>query len=199
MYPLFETICVKNGVIQNIEWHEKRYKTAFELFYSKMTEKSLLEDIVVPEEFQNGLNKLRVLYNERDKKYEFERYVPKRIKTLKLVEADNVKYDLKFTDRGQLNDLLKRKENCDDVLIIKKGKITDSSYANIVFTNGRKWLTPSAPLLKGTCRQRLLSEKSIGEINLPVKDIRQFIGFNLINAMNNLDKNNFIRIDNILE
>ena len=199
MYPLFETICVKNGVIQNIGWHEKRYKTTFERFYSKPNEKSLLKDIVIPEEFQNGLAKLRVLYDERDKKYEFERYVPKRIKILKLVEADSVTYELKFTDRSQLNDLLNRKENCDDVLIIKKGKITDSTFANIVFTDGRKWLTPSTPLLKGTCRERLLSEKSIWETDIPVKDIWQFIGFNLINAMNDLDKDNFIRIDNILE
>ncbi len=197
MYPLFETIRVKDGIIQNLEWHQKRYEIAYGQMYSKTPIRSIGEGMIIPQEFAHGLCKLRVFYNEKDRKHEFEKYIPKKIETLKLIEADEINYDLKYSDRGQLNDLVNRKENCDDVLIIKNGKVTDSSYANIVFTDRGKWFTPTTPLLEGTCRARLLAEESIDLADISVKDLNQFIGFNLINAMNDLDKGSFLKIENI--
>ncbi len=197
MYPLFETVCIKNGVIQNVEWHQKRYETSYEKLFLKLPTDRLLTDIFIPDKFLNGLCKLRIFYNENNSKIEFEKYVSKKIKTLKLVNADDLEYELKYSDRKKLNSLLSQKGNYDEVLIVKKGKITDTSYANIVFTDERKWFTPASPLLKGTCRARLLKEKKIEAIDISIKDLARFKGFNLINAMNDLDKNNFTQIENI--
>ena len=199
MYPLFETICVKNRVAQNFEWHQKRYETSYERLYSKTPGENLGTNLYIPEEFAHGLCKLRIRYNESDKKHEFEKYVPGKVKTLKLVKADDLTYELKYSDRKKLNDLLRLKKSCDDILIGKNGKITDTSYANIVFTDGKKWFTPTTPLLEGTCRARLLAEGTIQAMDISVKNLWRFKGFNLINAMNDLDKNRFIGIDNILE
>jgi len=63
------------------------------------------------------------------------------------------------------------------------GKVTDSSYANIIFFDGRQWLTPSTYLLNGTCRQRLLKEGKIKEAPIHYTDIHQFEQIGFINAM----------------
>ena len=69
-------------------------------------------------------------------------------------------YDLKYFDRKIFDDL-KKNIKADDILIIKNGFITDTSIANILFFDGKKWITPKKPLLKGTVRERLLRMKLI--------------------------------------
>lgn len=198
MYPLFETICIKDGVIQNLEWHQKRYERSYQSFYSKKAPETLFEGVAVPLEFSTSICKLRISYNEFFKKIEFEESTFVIGKTLKLVQVEQIDYSLKYTDRDQLKLLFAQRGDCDDVLISKNGMITDTAYANIVFTDGTKWFTPTTPLLEGTCRERLLAENSIETADISIKDLKQYVGFNLINAMNNLEKNDFIKIDNII-
>ena len=61
--------------------------------------------------------------------------------------------------------------------------VTDSSYANLVFSDGVKWYTSTSFLLNGTCRQRLLKEGKIEERPIFQKDIPSFGYIGLINAM----------------
>ena len=70
-----------------------------------------------------------------------------------------------------------------EVIFLKNGKVTDSSYANIIFFDGKQWLTPSTFLLNGTCRQRLLNEGKITESPIHYTDIRDFQQIGFINAM----------------
>lgn len=35
MYPLFETLCVENGKIQNIDLHQTRYERSLRAYYGK--------------------------------------------------------------------------------------------------------------------------------------------------------------------
>jgi len=198
MYPLFETICVKDGVIQNSEWHQKRYAHSYEAYYSKKAPRALIEGITVPTEFSSSVSKLRISYNEFSRKIEFEKSTFVIGKTLKLVHVDDIDYSLKYSNRNQLNNLFARRGTCDDVLISKNGMITDTTYANIVFTDGMKWYTPSTPLLKGTCREKLLEEGQIFEKDISVNDLDNYIGFNLINAMNDLNKKYTHKIENIV-
>jgi len=71
----------------------------------------------------------------------------------------------------------------DDILIVKRGLVTDSSYANIVFRRGKHWYTPWSALLKGTQRTKLLERDVIHEEEIRVEDIETFETFKLINAM----------------
>lgn len=199
MYPLFETLCVMDGAIQNLEWHQKRYERSYLSFYSKKAPEALTEGVTVPTEFSTSISKLRISYNEFSKKVEFEKSTFVIGKTLKLVHFDDIDYSLKYSDRGQLKILFAQRGTCDDVLIIKGGMITDTAYANIVFTDGIKWVTPSTPLLKGTCRARLLAENSIEADEVSEKDLKNFVGFNLINAMHDLDKSSHIKIEYIIK
>ncbi len=183
MYPLFETVCVINGLMQNTRWHQQRYEKSFLEYYGKPAFTPLTENIHIPPFCRSGTCKMRISYNEASKKVEFEEYAVKEITTLQLVEDNTIEYNLKYTDRGRLQKLLEGKGNCDDILIVKKGMITDSSFCNIVFFDGSEWITPSTPLLRGTARERLLSSGTITERNIGVTDIINFKSFKLINSM----------------
>ena len=183
MFPLVETIKVLNGKICNLLYHQRRLEYSFEVYFKKKPFFLLQNVITISEEFSNGLVKLRFLYTKDDYKLEFSYYKPRKINTLKVIENNNISYSLKFTDRSQINRLLKQKGNYDDILIVKNEFITDSSIANIVFYNDNEWVTPATPLLKGTCRDKLLKEGKIKEEIIKINDLHKFKSFCLINAM----------------
>jgi 4-amino-4-deoxychorismate lyase len=79
------------------------------------------------------------------------------------------------------------RDDCDDILIVKKGNITDSSYSNIVFRRGKNWYTPWSALLKGTMRQNLIDNNKIFQEQIELEDIESFKSFKLINAMLEFD------------
>ncbi|MEO0570500.1 MAG: aminotransferase class IV, partial [Bacteroidota bacterium] len=85
----------------------------------------------------------------------------------------------------------------DDILIVRKGWLTDSYYANIIFWDGTGWYTPSTYLLNGTKRSQLLQGGIIQEAPIQLKDLKSFKGFQLINAMLDFKPGVFLSIDNI--
>ncbi len=93
--------------------------------------------------------------------------------------------------------MLQEKGECDDILILKNGKVTDTSIANIVFFDGNKWYTPEFPLLNGTTRERLVSEKKIILRDITFKQIKSFEGFRLINSMIDFENQELININSI--
>jgi len=82
-----------------------------------------------------------------------------------------------------LIELWNQRQNFDDVLIVKQGYITDTSYSNIVFWDGEKWITPETFLLPGTQRSRLIQEGLIFPAEVKPADIKYFSHAKLINAM----------------
>ena len=69
------------------------------------------------------------------------------------------------------------------MIFLRDKKVTDASYANLIFFDGSQWLTPTTFLLNGTCRKRLLNEGKIREMPIYEKDIASFECIGLINAM----------------
>lgn len=130
-----------------------------------------------------GLYKCRIRYDDGTREVEFVPYVARPIRTLRIIEDEGVSYEFKYTDRKVINGLFDLKRNCDDILVVQRGVVTDSSIANIVFKRDKKWYTPSAPLLKGTMRSKLLERNLIQEKEILLKDIYNFESFKLINAM----------------
>jgi len=196
MFPLFETIRIENGMVQNLKWHHLRLEHTFQAIYSTKCPFNL-ESIITPNEFCNGLVKLRFLYNKTDSICDFSHYDSKKIETLKLVNDDSLFYDFKFTNRNKFISLYKLKQNKDDILIVKKGFITDTSIANIAFFNGTNWISPKFPILKGTSRERLIHENKIQIANIKPQKLKYFLSFKIFNAMIDFDELNPISIDNI--
>jgi 4-amino-4-deoxychorismate lyase len=135
----------------------------------------------------SGLFKCRISYDETTKDVEFIPYQQKKIERIKIVEHDRISYEYKFKDRRVIDKLFELRGDCDDILIVKKGNITDSSYSNIVFRRGKNWYTPWSALLKGTMRQNLLDNNKIFQEQIELEDIESFKSFKLINAMLEFD------------
>lgn len=183
MYPLFESIRLVNGVPQNLAWHQKRIDRSFLRFYGFSSNFTLREEMKVPNKFGEGIVKARLKYSDVGRSTTFEHYQKKKIHTLKCVVADDLNYKLKYSDRSQIDHYYKLRNLCNDVLLIRKGLVADTSYSNIIFYDGGEWLTPCTPLLEGTQRAKLIYEGIIKSRVIYEKDLHKYQGFQLINAM----------------
>ena len=196
MCLLFETIKVEHGIIHNLDYHNARLnRSRFELF--KTNNQIKLEDqIVLPDNLGEKLYKCRVIYGDKIERIEFEPYKPIQLNRLHLVES-NISYDFKYLDRSELEKLKKRLEHNEDILIVKNGFITDTSMANICFWDGKNYVTPANPLLKGTRRQFLLDQQKVFEQDIKVDDLNLFQSFVLVNAMNDLSPERSVPVNQI--
>jgi 4-amino-4-deoxychorismate lyase len=183
MYPLVESIKLKDGVIANLEYHQQRVDRSKNELFPGAGRILLADQISIPENCQSGTFKVRVLYGETLHRVEFEPYVLRRVESLKVVCHESIDYHLKFTDRAVLEQLFAQRENCDDIIIIKNGLLTDSFAGNLLFSDGKRWVTPSSPLLKGTKRQFLLDQGIITEKSIRTEDLSGFECAGIINAM----------------
>lgn len=201
MCRLYETIKVVDGIAKHLQYHNARLNESRRKLFGMGDEVDLGNLILVPENVQSGLFKCRITYTREIEKIEFEKYLPRNIRSLKLVEANDIDYSLKYADRKRLMDLFEKRGKADDVLIVKNGMITDASIANIVFWDGAGWVTPLHSLLNGTTRSRLIAEGKISVQPIKPSDLNQFVKAKLINAMLDIDDdyNLDILVKNILK
>jgi len=197
MCRLIESIKVFDKKLFNIEYHNKRMNNSRRILFNCNDEIDLSTIIKIPENLDNRLYKCRLIYSKEIESIEFVPYVKKNINTIKIVENNFIDYTHKFENRDELNKML-LESNADEIIIIKNNFITDASFANIVFSDGIIFVTPSTPLLKGTKREKLLNEGIIREEELRKNDITKFKFFYLINSMLGIDDENKISIEKIL-
>jgi len=200
MCRLIESIKVENGVLCNISFHNDRMKRSVSKVFGLSFIADLEKLIRIPADAQKGIYKCRVGYDTDIKKIEFLPYSVRPVSSLNIVFDDNISYDFKYSDRESINDLMEKRGNCDDIIIIKNGFVTDSSYANIVFRDiSGNWITPSTYLLPGTRRAYLLQNGLIKEEKISYRDISNYNEVKLINAMLGLDDSPGISVKKIFQ
>lgn len=194
---LVESIKIFEGKAWNVEYHNYRMnKSRRELFgVTRMLD--LNNYIKLPAGLGNGLYKLRVLYDREAVSASLESYAIKSIRTLIPVINNSIEYLHKYEDREEITKMASN-SGADDIIIIKNGRVTDSSFANIVFYDGQKWITPNTFLLEGTQRKYLLNSGLIYEDEIKTADLKKFKGVKLINALRGLNDTEMITIGNIL-
>jgi 4-amino-4-deoxychorismate lyase len=182
-FPLLESILLIDGKFPLLDYHQARMDyTAKSYFGHKI--KLPLQDWIASFPFPKiGKFKCRMLYGKTIQLPEYHPYELKAIKSLKITEANDLEYNLKYSDRIALNKLFDSRGTATDVLIVKHGLITDTSYCNIAFFNGNDWFTPAQPLLKGVRRALLLDQGLIKEADIEVSDLGKFSHFKCFNAM----------------
>ncbi len=179
-----ETIKIVDGEIFNLEYHQKRYASVLEALGANEIEN--LEEFINPPEW--GLYRCRLVYDIDNIEVTFHEYKKRDISTLKLIFENDIDYTNKSTAREDIDTLFEKREEGDDILIIKDLFVTDTSIANIAFqTSSGEWVTPKNPLLKGTTRARLLDEGKIIEADIKVHELRSFSKVALLNAMIDFD------------
>ena len=182
MCLLLETIRLEDGNFCYPEYHQARMdRSRTKLF--RTSQQLNLQDIPIPNDFVSGIFKCRIIYSESFKQVTFMTYTRKPIKSLVLVNAESIEYSLKFADRSAIERLVRDQIGFDEIIMVKNGSITDTSYSNLVFLSGTTWVTPDEPLLHGTCRQRLLDQGSIITERIKPSDLPQFSHVSLINSM----------------
>ncbi len=181
MSRFLETIKLLDGEFYNLEYHQQRLSATCRHFkFANFELQGFLNDQTIP---HKGLFKCRVIYGADGITIEHVPYHTKSIKSLKLVESDSIDYQFKWEDRSALNQLFNQKGHADDVIIVKNGLVTDSSYANLIFWDGKSWFTPFEPLLRGTQRQCMLESEVIRPTTISITDLRKFEKVKLINSM----------------
>ena len=176
---LLETIKCEDGTISNLTYHQKRCNQSRKELY-QITDTLDLASVIIPP--KNGLYRCRIIYAEHIESIEYIPYTPKKINGLKVVSS-SLDYHLKYTNRDTFTKLLSLHNDVDDLIIEKEGYLTDTTIANIAFYNGKQWITPSKPLLKGTMRQKLIDEGVLQTKQIKKEDLSNYSQVALINAM----------------
>jgi 4-amino-4-deoxychorismate lyase len=179
----FETICVENRQLKNLSYHEARLnKTRRELW--KCTDTWDLSTLLeIPDAIDENIHKCRVAYDQQIAQIKWEPYSRRSIRKIQRVYHDEIDYQYKYDNRDTLNTLFAQRGDADEILIIKKGLVTDSNYCNVAFYDGNQWLTPASPLLPGTQRAFLLDQGIIKTADILESDIGSFTQIKLFNAM----------------
>ena len=197
MCLLFETIRIVNGVAEHLHWHNRRMNQAGRASWGVDIPLITAATINVPPEYSVGLVRCNIHYKQDVQEVSFKKYEKKIIRSLKMVEGDDVDYHLKYADRSALASLFSRRGTSNEIIIVKNGLITDTSMSNLIFFDGTNWVTPAHPLLKGTCRERLLAEGLLIEQDIHPGDLNKFKGCKLINAMRDHQEETLIPISEI--
>ena len=173
MCRLVETVKLKDGVFENVDLHNERLNKSRKAHFN-VNEAIDLNELLNSYQYEKGgMFKTRVVYNQDIVKVEFVPYVLKQVNSLKLVFGE-IDYSYKYEDRTGINKLFELRDNCDDILVVKDGKLTDTSAANIAFFDKDRWYTPLHPLLKGCEREKLIRSKRIFEEDIKVSDLEKF-------------------------
>lgn len=181
MDKLLETIKIVNGNVLFLAFHNQRLNQTRQALFHTQDDIDLHHFIQAPS--KKGIYKCRVIYSQRIETLEYYSYQEKTFNSFKIIADDNITYSFKYLNREHLNRLVRLKEPADDILIVKQGFITDTSIANVAFWYQDKWLTPATPLLKGTTRERLLTEKQIQATEIRLTDVKDFSKMAIMNAL----------------
>ncbi len=175
----FETIKCQDYKIYNLNFHNARI--------AKTIAKNInLSEYIYP--LNAKLLKCKVIYNENEVlSVDFENYKKRHIQSFRIIYNDNISYTKKSTSRDAINKLFNKKNNADEIIIIKNKLVCDTSIANIAIYDGYHWLTPKTPLLEGTCRARLLEKKQIFTKDITLSMFKKSKKIALMNAMIDFD------------
>ena len=106
---------------------------------------------------------------------------------MQAVRDDLINYTYKYADRTRLQLLFDQRKDADEIIIIKKGLVTDCFIGNLVFFDGQNWLTPDQPLLRGTQREKLLAEAKIKAVRITEEMLFTFEEIGVINVFYDLE------------
>ena len=182
MCRFIETIRVDCGEVRNMAYHERRMNDTRTHFWPESPALQLTG--YLPAIPGSGVHKLRIVYGQNGiEEVTCTPYTLRPVRSLALIQADDIDYACKSTDRSALNRLFARRGAYDDILIVRRHLLTDTSIANIALFDGSHWHTPQHPLLKGTKRAELLDKGILTEKDIRMEELPAYSTIRLFNAM----------------
>lgn len=176
----FETIKCEDFEVFNLDYHQKRVANTIGLNIN-------LQEYINP--ISEELLRCKLIYDENgvvDVLY-FP-YKKREIKSFKIIFDNEIEYSKKYLNRTKLDELYEKRDDCDEVIIIKNGIVTDTTIANIAIFYENLWITSKNCLLGGTTRARLLEEKKLFEKDITLDMLKNASKVALMNAMIGFDE-----------
>ncbi|MDS1314255.1 aminotransferase class IV family protein [Aliarcobacter butzleri] len=176
----FETIKCEDFEVFNLDYHQKRVANTIGLNIN-------LQEYINP--ISEELLRCKLIYDENgvvDVLY-FP-YKKREIKSFKIIFDNEIEYSKKYLNRAKLDELYEKRDDCDEVIIIKNEIVTDTTIANIAIFYENSWITSKNCLLDGTTRARLLEEKKLFEKDITLDMLKNASKVALMNAMIGFDE-----------
>lgn len=178
-----ETIRIADNKIHNLSFHQQRVDDTFSRFFAGTPAMSLSE-ILQDAPLAEHTVKARIVYGIHGLvDISYSDYHRRNIASIALVCCNDIEYSYKSADRSNLQRLVAMNDDYDEIIIVKNGLLTDTSYSNIALSDGKQWVTPRHPLLRGTMRNYLIMKKLLVERDISVDDLGRYQHIELINAM----------------
>ena len=179
MEQYFETIKCDDFEVFNLNYHEKRVAKTIGLNLN-------LQEYIYPP--SNELLRCKLIYDHSGVlSVEFFPYKKREIKSFKIINNDKIDYSKKYLDRFSLDKLFELRDNCDDIIIVKNGIVTDTSIANVAVLYDNQWIISKDSLLEGTTKSRLIERKELIEKNITIDMLKNASKIALLNAMIEFD------------
>ncbi|WP_418184951.1 aminotransferase class IV family protein [Aliarcobacter vitoriensis] len=176
----FETIKCEDFEVFNLDYHNKRVANTIGLNIN-------LQEYINP--ISPELLRCKVIYDENGiLDVQYFPYKKREIKSFKIVVDDSIDYSKKYLNRTKLDELYKKRDTCDEVIIVKNGIVTDTTIANIAVFYEDFWISSKNCLLNGTTRARLIQEKKIFEKDITLDMLKNSSKIALFNAMIDFDE-----------
>lgn len=185
-FPLFETISIIDGNIQNLAYHQQRFEQAVSDYFACSPQFALAEILFVPEAFKQGRVRCRIDYNAQAFEVKFFSYIPKKIDYFKVVQTENLDYHLKYAARKRF-DFGENLPN-GEWLIVNNGKVSDCTIGNLLFERAGQWFCSQDYLLKGTQLTKLLEHGQVQLTEISLADVANYERIMMVNALNPFDE-----------
>lgn len=182
MSQFLESILLTQGALPLLHYHQSRVdKTLASHGGTTLSLIDLLDTQRLP---SNGVYKVRIVYDiQGQAEIQVIAYQQKLITSLTCVEVGDYDYGFKYANRSKIQEFHKSRGSSDDILMLKSGKVTDTSYGNVAFWDGYQWTIPSHYLLNGCRRAQVLDTCPITEKEIGIEDLLQFQFICIYNAM----------------
>lgn len=188
MFFCFETLAIQDGQIQNLHYHQARYQRTVQHFYGgHYVPQDLAQVIEIPKEYQQGLVRCRIDYDQTSYQIQFSPYQRRQFRQFQPIVCEDLDYSFKYCDRSRLAALYQQRQGADEILIVQADQVTDCSIGNLAFLRQGEWFTPVRPLLAGTQRQKLLDQQLLQLRPIYWQQLDIYEEIRVINALNDLE------------
>lgn len=197
---LFETLAIQNGKVNNLTYHNQRFFLGQKfLGISPISIKQCLESVCLQNKHINNKDffKAKIVYGLGGIEVFCEEYVPKPIHSFLMLACDKINYRYKYENRSMLQALLSQRGECDEVIVVKHGCVSDCTIGNLLFLKNGRWYTPDTPLLQGTQRAFLLQEGLVFPKRILWHGVFGYEKIMMVNALNPFEPKRMIDIENI--
>ena len=199
MCLLLETIQLNDGELHLLPYHHCRMNKARKELFGLPDFPDLRSFIVVPESCRQGVYRCRITYDQAVRSVEFIPHINREVRKMRIVQApETLNYCHKYADRSALQQLFDQRADCDEIVIVRNGLVTDCFTGNLIFFDGLHWWTPSVPLLNATKRQYLIDQKRIREREIRLDDLPRFSHIGIINVFYDFENPLIISVNQLI-